>query len=816
MSGPVLWLQGPGGRRPVDAAELPLSLGGRGCEVELPGLAEGVVAYLGVAEGDPFVQPADGADAALSFNGRVLAASQWLEEGDLVEAGRGRLRLVRADGGLVLRVEARVLGRSPSLPVAEELDAEHNPAVEPLEYVPVAPSGAAARRRFRPLWALALVALAVLAGVGWLLFAARSVEVRVEPEPATLEIAGALIHLELAGRHLLLPGRYLLTAEREGYRTLSVPLEVGSEARQLHAFELERLPGVLGLSLVPPVTGARVRVDGEVVGATPLEPFELAAGEHRVSVSADGWLETGRSLTIEGGGREQTLELELSRDGAPVTLASEPSGARVTLDGEPLGRTPLTQGVASGRHVAELSLPGYRPRHLVLVVAPGEPLAPAPVVLEPTDSLLALTSEPPGASVTVDGEYRGETPLQLPLAPAREHMLRLVLLGHEPEELRVAVAADERRALEVPLTGRYGEVEVAGSPAGAEVLVDGEPAGRIGQTLRLLAVPHRIEVRAPGHLPYRAEVTPRPGLVRSLTAILQTPEEEAAAATPAELESAQGQRMILLPPGRFRVGAPRREPGRRSNEVEREVEITRPFYLGATEVTNRQFREFAPQHRSGAVGSVNLEIDHHPVVRVTWQQAAAYCNWLSEREGLPSTYVRGAGGELLPRSPGTPGYRLPTEAEWVWAARYRGGGASSGLRYPWGDDLPPPPGAGNYGDSSARAVLGGALPGYTDGHPGTAPVDGFRPTPPGLYGLGGNVAEWIQDRYGIPAPGSLERDPLGPGEGPYHVIRGAGWMDTLVTELRSSYRDYGDEARPDVGFRVARTAALSKSEEETP
>ena len=92
------------------------------------------------------------------------------------------------------------------------------------------------------------------------------------------------------------------------------------------------------------------------------------------------------------------------------------------------------------------------------------------------------------------------------------------------------------------------------------------------------------------------------------------------------------------------MGASRREPGRRANETLRQVELTRPFYLGIMEVSNEEFRVFDKKHLSGAVGSANLEIDHHPVVRVTWEEAAlyyqgvralyyhdiAYCHWTYE------------------------------------------------------------------------------------------------------------------------------------------------------------------------------------------
>ena len=278
-----------------------------------------------------------------------------------------------------------------------------------------------------------------------------------------------------------------------------------------------------------------------------------------------------------------------------------------------------------------------------------------------------------------------------------------------------------------------------------------------------------------------------------------------AAGLPQTISSPQGMELVLISPGRLTMGASRREPGRRANEVLREVEITKPFYLAIREVSNSDYREFASGHLSGAYGGHNLEIDHHPVVNVSWENAARYCNWLSEKAGLPPVYVERA-GTLVPRRPLPIGYRLPTEAEWAWAARYAG--STSPKKYAWGETLPVPPGAGNYGDASAEAALHAAVPGYQDGYPATAPAGSFTANPLGLYNLGGNVAEWVQDFYTFTPspPGVVEKDPMGPPSGAQHVIRGASWMDTAVTELRLTYRDGGDQPRPDLGFRIARSA----------
>jgi formylglycine-generating enzyme required for sulfatase activity len=289
---------------------------------------------------------------------------------------------------------------------------------------------------------------------------------------------------------------------------------------------------------------------------------------------------------------------------------------------------------------------------------------------------------------------------------------------------------------------------------------------------------------------------------------LPTLEQARASRGPPRVQTSQGQELVLVAPGRFRMGSSRREPGRRSNETLREVEITRPYYLAASEVSNRDFREFRPEHRSGSVGGHSLEADHHPVVRVSWQDAAAYCNWLSRREGLAPAYVEGDGG-LVPAEPPTAGYRLPSEAEWAWAARYSG--EEGPLRFPWGASLPVPEGAGNYADSSADDFVPATIPDFDDGHPASAPVASFRSNARGLRHLGGNVAEWVDDRYTIyPPSGSgaaaVERDPRGPAAGELHVIRGASYLDSSISDLRLSRRDYGDEGRPDLGFRIARAA----------
>jgi formylglycine-generating enzyme required for sulfatase activity len=416
-----------------------------------------------------------------------------------------------------------------------------------------------------------------------------------------------------------------------------------------------------------------------------------------------------------------------------------------------------------------------------------------------------LRSEPAGATVSVDDIYRGVTPLELYLPPGRDHRIELSKAGHETVTRTVSVRSGRTTEEQITLPALRGEITVKVDPAGAELIVDGTSRGEANQTLSLVAVPHEIEVRKAGHEGYRTTVTPRPGVPQLIDVTLKSAEQLQAEATPPRLRSPQGQDMILVQGGRFMMGASRREPGRRSNETMHEVELTRPFYIATKEVSNGEFREFKSEHLSGKAGGVSLEADHHPVVRVKWSDAALYCNWLSQQEGLPVAYEKRAGKVTLIQPP-TTGYRLPTEAEWAFVARYPNG--KTPIKYAWGDTLPPPDDGGNYGDESAERLLPDAIDGYDDHYPGTAPVDSFKPNPLGLYNLGGNVAEWVNDYYSVypSRSGTVERDPTGPTTGTDHVIRGAGWMDAVMSELRLTYRDQGSKPRPDVGFRVARYA----------
>jgi formylglycine-generating enzyme required for sulfatase activity len=274
---------------------------------------------------------------------------------------------------------------------------------------------------------------------------------------------------------------------------------------------------------------------------------------------------------------------------------------------------------------------------------------------------------------------------------------------------------------------------------------------------------------------------------------------------------------LFKAPGIVTMGSSRREPGRRSNEVEYQVKLTKAFYVSTLETTNAQYREFESAHTSGNYQRKSLDLNNYPVVQISWQQAALYCNWLSKREQLTPFYTTKS-GFVSGVNNGAKGYRLLSEAEWTWLASHSMNSTDSGSRkiYPWGDTEKLPQGFifGNVADERARDLINFILEGYDDGHVSAAAVGSFTANAKGIFDLDGNVAEWTHDWYSArgskpaadTANDGMALDPLGPEIGEYHVIKGPSWARGYLPQLRLAYRDSSAKGRHDVGFRVARYA----------
>ena len=793
--------------RILTLGENPLRIGGgEDADIALPGLAAGeVVALVACSDGHPFLQPVGHAITVL-HNGKPLDGSQWLNDGDSflvgdvvvsceLDAGKLYLRMEQAGSDLELRPPDAAPPTGSPVRVGKQ----------------VAPTSAhQPRARSALLYGSVSLAFLGLLAIAAFVFMATPVSITIDPPPQRFTLSGGLPSFEIGGRRLMYPGRYHLRAEKDGYQTLESDLDIRSNDHQDISLQMDKLPGLVSIRSRP-VNGARVVIEGKgLVGRTPIVALALEAGVQRLRIEADRYLPVESALTVEGFGKEQTLEVELTPGWAAVSVPSRPAGAAVWIDGVERGTTPLTLDLLAGSHAIELRLADHETATQELLVVPNEPLRLPEIELQPSPGTLALVSEPAGANVTVDGQYRGITPVELTLAPSTTHRLAVSKAGFESFSRTIIVQPGKTSSETIRLRPKLGTIFLTVKPADAELFIDGRSFGPATRRLELTAVAHRLEIKREGYETYRATVTPRTGLSQALTVTLKaTPREPESGSRgkrrPQQIATIDGQTLQLIEPGSFVMGASRREQGRRSNDNLRRVELTRAFYLGREEVTNAQYRRFRPEHVSGGVQGYNLNGDRQPVIGISWTDAAEYLNWLSAKESLPLAYERD-GDTMVPIRPPNTGYRLPSEAEWAYAARFRS--QVPALRYPWGNVFPPTAVAGNYADTSAAGILANTLSEYTDGFAVTAPVGKFSPNALGLHDLGGNVAEWCQDFYAV-YPNSVEvitRDPFGPKTGRHHVVRGSSWRHASISELRLSYRDYSSTARPDLGFRVARYA----------
>ena len=633
----------------------------------------------------------------------------------------------------------------------------------------------------------------------------RSLTLNIAAESETNISLGGF-YWSFGDRLLIRAGDYDLTIAAEGYHPYQQTITVTDADTQQLDIRLAPLPGRVEITTVP--AGAALTLDDLPLGAAPTEALSLEAGSYVLTATLERYQRWQGRIDVVGRNQSQQVNVALVPDWAQVRFSATPESVVASVDGQPADIAPNGISVLSGEHQLTLSAPGFVPQTVPLMVVAGVDQDLGALTLAPADATLTLTSSPPGAGVTVDGTYTGLTPITVALAPGAPHALKISRAGYQTQTVTVTLSRGQTANRAVTLTPELGEVRFTISPAEAELVINGEVIGTGSQTVSLPAVQQRVEVRLAGYAGYDTRVLPKPGLPQQISVALLTEADARKAAMTPTITTPLGQTLVLIDPSTesqnpFTMGASRRDPGRRANEVEHPVELKRAFYIATLETTNAQFRQFEATHDSGSIESYSLDRDHQPVAGISWQQAASFCNWLSRREGLPPFY-RDNQGVIVGFNPSSTGYRLPSEAEWAFAARVEG---DQLRRFAWGDDFPPNAVVTNVADNTSALVTGRILNGYTDQFVVSAPVGSFPPNHRGLHDMGGNVAEWVHDGYQIPsANAELAIDPLGMQRGDNYTIRGGSWALSRLSELRLTFRDYGERGRDDLGFRIARYA----------
>ena len=649
------------------------------------------------------------------------------------------------------------------------------------------------------------VAGVLIAALLFFLFTARSLTLNIDAE-AEPDFSLSGLNWSFGERLLVRPGNYTLSINAEGYHPYEQTITVGDADTQQLDIRLAPLPGTVTIATQP--AGGEIILDELSLGSAPLVDLTLEAGVYRVEAVLDRYQRWQGQIDVVGRNQSQTVDVVLLPDWADVRFSATPTTVTASIDGQPAETTATGVEVLSGERELTLSAPGFMPLTLPLSIVAGVDQDLGAVTLTPADATLTLESTPSGAGVTVNGAFAGLTPLVVPLSPGDRHAISLSKAGYLGASLSLTLARGETASRAITLKPELGEVRFAIEPAEADILINGQRVGSGSQSLSLPAVQQRIAVQLDGYAAFETDVLPKPGLPQQISVTLLTEAAARKAAMTPTITTPLGQTLVLVDPSvetqnPFTMGASRRDPGRRANEVEHPVELRRAFYIASTETTNAQFRQYEATHDSGLIESYSLDRDHQPVAGISWQQAASFCNWLSRLEGLPPFY-RENQGIIIGFNPSSTGYRLPSEAEWAFAARVEG---DTLRRFAWGDDFPPSAVVTNVADNTSALVTGRILNGYTDQFVVSAPVGSFPANHRGLHDMGGNVAEWVHDGYAIPSPNAeLAIDPLGAQRGDNYTIRGGSWALSRLSELRLTFRDYGERGRDDLGFRIARYA----------
>ncbi len=645
----------------------------------------------------------------------------------------------------------------------------------------------------------AAVILAVALGGAFVHFAGEAgrLEVAVAPPEAAATAA-----IEIAeGRGVVigagvwaLPGPLTLRIGAEGFVPETLAVTRAARTRGHVDVILRERPATLRAATEPGHAATRWFLDGAFVAEGPRLEIEIPAGRHTVDARHPWYVPASQSLDAERGGA-YSLTLSLAPVEGRITVTSEPDGARVTHNGQAAGKTPLTLAVGGGVHALRIAHDGYEARTDTIDVTHDAPEAERHYRLVRAHGRVSFALSPEGGALSIDGRAATATE-NLRLAAGVPHRVRYAKPGHAPREAEFTLDPGEHRAIALALTPILGVVEVRSEPE-ADVEVGGRNVGRTPQRLILLAVPQTIRLTRNG---YRAEtrtITPDPGATRTIAVTLRTEAQARLETAPEQYVNRAGLVLRLFKnPGTITLGTPRGEPGRRANEFVREVRLTRAFYAGVHEVTVEQFRRFTHPGQPPAA-------DTRPVTGIGWEDAARYCNWLSQREGLTPVY-RFANGRHTGSNAAADGYRLPTEAEWEWLARKTGRGRET--RFPWGDEAQIPARSGNLADESARGRVPVYIPRYDDGAAQLAEVGGFTANAAGLHDLAGNAREWTHDNYDLhpPPPDLVETDPMDTRPGRRHTVKGSSWRSGTLSELRAAWRDGSSAPRDDLGFRIAR------------
>ena len=533
-------------------------------------------------------------------------------------------------------------------------------------------------------------------------------------------------------------------------------------------------------------TGARVLLDGERVGETPLSHDDVRPGrsvvrlEHRFHDAEVRRVQLSRA-------EEQQLHVDFAPATGALEIVSNPRGAELRVDGVLLeAAAPVVlNDQSTGSYEITATIYGRQTKTLVAEVLPRQrtdvafelervPMGEVYLDLTPADARVELLdleqAYQPGVTLPV-GDYQvrvqrnGYASRVVPLRVDYGRNLRAVRLDREYGELTLRIEPTE------------ASVQVLHGPPGSERAVQVDAGA---STLRIPTGPVTVRAEAIGYHDYERRLTLK---ATKLTHAVRMKAFDVVAGRRFRdplLSGGQGPLLVVVPAGVFRMGS---EHGSPDERPVRQVSVSEPFAIGVFEVTREDYErmsvEAIPQPDSEPQPDSADRLARQPMASVTWHQAAAYADWLSRETGQS--------------------YRLPSEAEWEYAAR-----AGAETRYPFGDD---PTQLCRF-ENIADRMLAQRYSEYetvdcSDGGVRLVAAGSYQPNAFGIHDMLGNVREWVADCWNRDHRNAPPNARARAGNCTMHVVRGGAW-DSAATAATVSFRSFSAGANPLRGFRVAR------------
>ena len=588
----------------------------------------------------------------------------------------------------------------------------------------------------------------------------------------------------LGGRLFSLSSNVELTVSAAGFQDKAWPLKEGQLGIQ-QIIELEPALSILQFSATPPQK-AKWFINGAFIAEGPNLNYQMLAGTHELTVISLTGMEQTSTFQV---GRGEVLSKTFEFPTISGTIEIEtPKGSQVFVNEIETIKRRLA--LVGGVHEIKVTKDGYFPLFDTIEVTQNDQIIKRKYSLNPKSVLVSFAVTPPGGVLTINGvkiNFADEKQFETPYRD------RLVV-EYSKEGFQVAKTIFQPKpgdsiSFDANLVPETGFLKITGTEK-ASVKVNGIERGEIPLELKLPTKEYTVSVTKTGYKSQEKVISVRPDRNQSIEANLIPISEGRKNITGPSYTSQFGLKFIYIPAKNktFQMGGKRSENGQRANEIIRNIKFSKGFYVASTELTRGQF---------GLSGDL-------PVTNIAWIDVAKFCNLASRNEELDPFY-RITGNTVTGYNQNANGYRLITEAEWEFLARRYD--RATQTKFVWGDTEKVPVGAGNLGDQNSRASLSMFIPGYNDNFKGLAPVRSFAPNVEELYDLVGNASEWVNDSYIINpnTRGEIEIDPLGgPPQSKMKTVKGSSFMSASMSELRAAFREGTGDARPELGFRLAR------------